>query len=100
VNAIPRDPAKRALFHEIKRALGVGDTMARALAVSNDPDWQEQMIERYGDRLSALERDDLWRHRRGREVSRCDRLQQRHPSEAFGHSCFIRSAASRRITSL
>jgi hypothetical protein len=29
--------------------LGVGDTMAKALAYSENSDWQERMIDRYGD---------------------------------------------------
>jgi hypothetical protein len=57
----PDEQALRALFDEVKQALGVGDHMADALVRSCDPDWQRDMIDKYGGRLSAWERDDLAR---------------------------------------
>jgi hypothetical protein len=62
VNAISGEPRdKRALEAELRKLLGVGETMAKALAASEDFYWQEKMLAKYGDGLSHLERDDLLR---------------------------------------
>jgi hypothetical protein len=58
---MPQPEKPRALFEDVRTALGVGDQMADALVRSSDRGWQRQMIERYGARLGAWQKDDLAR---------------------------------------
>ena len=47
---------KQAIAAELRELLGVGSQMAHALAQSHSPDWQKDMIDRYGERLNGIVR--------------------------------------------